>query len=332
MRRAPLCVVVAVTLFASARAWATPEDDAKDLFVRGRELRAANNCADATPLFRKAFELMPSGLGSLRNIAECEQMLGHAASARRAWLDLRRALLTSTEEKYAGWREEAEAAAAELAPRVASVRVDVVVSDKNGEQPASATTPGLELMENGATLPSALVGTELERDPGTYRLRAAIKGGAPVEESVTLAAGEHKVLRLRVVRPERPAEAPSPSPSSPSRGGEVPADRGWQWPAGWVAVGIGGASLVAAGVALGLRQGALSDLEAACPAYETSPCGESARDPVSRGQTMSTLTTAFGLAGIVLGGAGAALLLTAPSARTGLRVGPGQVAFRVDLD
>ena len=55
---------------------ADAESDAKDLFARGRELRNKGDCANASPLFYKAWRIFPSGLGNLRNYAECEEQLG----------------------------------------------------------------------------------------------------------------------------------------------------------------------------------------------------------------------------------------------------------------
>ncbi len=75
---------------------------AKDLFEHGRDLRARGNCADALPYFEKAYAVYPLGLGSLRNIAVCQEALNHFASARDAWAALKRAVGTSSDSKYAG--------------------------------------------------------------------------------------------------------------------------------------------------------------------------------------------------------------------------------------
>src|SRR5277367_6189891 len=114
-RRLPPCLlgtVMVATLLAPRAALADPASDAKDLFAQGRDLRARGNCADAVTLFRKASDLYPSGLGSLRNLAECEEQLGHFASSRRAWLDLKRSLITEDAHKYEGWSQDADQAAA----------------------------------------------------------------------------------------------------------------------------------------------------------------------------------------------------------------------------
>lgn len=177
-------VGAAVLLFivsSPARASA-PEEDAKDFFARGRELRAKGDCASAAPLFAKAWQLYPGGLGSLRNLAECSEQLGRFASARRAWLDLARALLTNTEPKYAGWSDEARDAEARLAPKVA--RLTIVVH---------ATGAPVRVLVDGEPLDPQLLDMALDRDPGTYVVR--VEGGrVPIEKSVTLAAAESKTL------------------------------------------------------------------------------------------------------------------------------------------
>jgi hypothetical protein len=86
------CLVIASSL-AAPGVRADPLA-AKDLFAQARGLRLQAQCARALPLFRGACDVYRAGLGSLHNIAECEEELGHFVSARRAWLDLQRALST----------------------------------------------------------------------------------------------------------------------------------------------------------------------------------------------------------------------------------------------
>jgi hypothetical protein len=305
---------------ATHPARADAEADAKDLFQRGRDLREKGNCAEASPLFRKATQIYPQGLGSLRNLAECEEELGRWASARRAWLDLSRALLTTQDAKYKGWDHDAETAAARLAPKVAKLTVEVTVASPEGEAPANEKSP-IEVLLNGEALPLNLVNTLLERDPGAYRVRVMPKRGQPVEQSVTLAAGEAKKIALRV---EVPAE-PKAKPSGPVDVGPTfvePEDKAaGRRTAGWIALGVGGASLVAMGVFIGVRGGALGDLESVCPKYESQPCGTNAQDAVDRGKSAATMANVFGIIGGVGVAAGAVLLLTSPKPQPIVKAG-----------
>ncbi len=332
MRRALASVLSLSIALASFPAFAS-EADAKDFFTRGRELRAKGDCAGAVPLFKKAWELYPQGLGSLRNLAECEEQLGHYASSRRAWLDLKRALLVSKDSKYDGWDADADAAAARLAPKVAKLTIAITQRSPDGEGPLSDT--GVRVLVNGEPLDRKLLDVALDRDPGTYKVR--IEGGSePVENEVTLAAGDNKSLKLVVELPGKPKSDPPPKddvvapPTPPPKGPETPASSGnTSKIVGYSLIGLGAASAVGAAVFFTLRQAALADLEAACPAYDSGTCATrdkgAANDAIDRGKTASTLTGVLGGIAIVGLGAGIVLLATSPSKsepRASVKVSP----------
>lgn len=295
-----LAVGLAATT-ASPLARATPETEAKDLFARGRELRAANDCGSAAPLFRKAWQIYPAGLGSLRNLAECEDQLGHFASSRRAWLDLKRALITQpNEDKYKDWDKEAEEAAARLKAKVATFVVDVYVKSPDGEALANDKS-GVEIFVNGESVGTTLVGTPLERDPGTYLLRAQTELAPPVEQNVTLNAGDNPHVTIRLTKTLPPKAVVADSHSG-------------RRTLGWVIAGAGAGILAASGVTFLVRQGKLNELEDQCPSRTN--CPDSLRDTVDTGKTMSTLTSILFPVGIVGIGAGLALIFTSSSSPT----------------
>lgn len=312
--RARLLGLAAIMVASSYEglASADAESDAKDLFTRGREMRAHGNCVDALKEFHKAVAIYPTGLGSFRNIAECEEQLGHWASARRTWIDLKRALLTTQDRKYDGWDAEAEAASARLAPKTARLTVDVVITNKKGEAPATDKSP-VVVFVNNESLPDSLVGTALDRDPGSYRVRverSQTHEGGPPEQSVFLAPGDDKHVKFTVNEVEAPeAFLPPPAPPEDTKRGRRMA--------GWISLGVGAASLVGAGVSLLVRQSAASDLDRACSTHHG--CSPSLQSTVDRGQLASTLTNVFGAVGIFGVGAGATLILIspAPSGRAG---------------
>jgi hypothetical protein len=302
---------LAVAPIASADA----ESDAKDLFARARDLRTKNDCAGAVPLFRKAYKVYPNGLGSLRNVAECEEQLGHYASSKRAWLDIKRALITLAQDpKYDGWDKDAQDAATRLQPKVATVFVDVIVKSPAGEGPANEKS-GVEVFVNGENLGTSLVGTPLERDPGNYRIRVQAQDAAPVEQEVSLVAGDSKHVTLRLVQtpPAKPAE-------------EIDTGKGKRT-AGIVLIGVGAAALIGSGVTFLIRNGAESEVDEKCPTH--TGCARSLESTVDRGKLMSTLTSVLFPAGLVFAGAGIGVFVwgmnskeAAPTA-AGLRVTPG---------
>ncbi len=281
------------TILIGPLAEATPETDAKDLFQRGRDYREAGDCGSAVPLFRKAHERFPRALGPLRNIAECEEQVGHFASARRAWLDIKRALITMPEDpRYTGWDKEAEDAAVRLRPKVASFIVDVYVKSPEGESLANDKS-GVELFVNGESVGTTLVSAPLERDPGAYRIRAQLTDAQPVEQTVNVAAGDnpHVTMRLTVV--------PKPKPKLVTMTDEHAGRR----TAGIVVAGVGAAALVGSGVTFFLRNGKESDLDDQCPSH--TDCNPALQDTVDSGKTLATLTNVLfpvGLVGVAVGG------------------------------
>ncbi len=312
-------------LVVSTQARADAEGDAKDLFTKGREQRAAGDCKSAVVSFRKAVAVYPQGLGSVRNLAECEEQLGHPAAARRAWLDVKRALTANPQrDRYDGWLHDAEIAAERLSTQVGRLTVEVVVHGQEAGSAAPTVTLGDEGRASGATgevLPPALLATPLERDPGTYAARVVAPGAEPVERHVTLAAGESKTIHLELTLPKRRPLAGGPPPPSESRGGSALTTLGF------VTLGVSAAAFVGAGVSGLVRGAALSDLESGCPGYATSPCDRSLEGTKDRGDTASTLVTVFLVTGIATAVVGTTLLVVSavrgksPS-RTGLLATP----------
>lgn len=288
---AATAVLTTITIAPLARA--TPETDAKDLFQRGRELRESNDCGSAASLFRKAWERYPQALGPLRNLAECEEQLGHFASSRRAWLDLKRSLITSPDDvKYKGWDGDAEEAAARLKPKVATFVVDVYVKSTEGEALANDKS-GVEIFVNGESVGTTLVGTPLERDPAPYRIRAQLTDAQPVEQIVSLSAGDnpHVTIRLTVDPKPKPVARAATQSHSGRR------------TAGIIVAGVGAAALIGSGVTFLLKNGKSSDLDDQCPSHVD--CDPSLRDTVDGGKTMATLTNILfpvGLVGLAVGG------------------------------
>lgn len=316
-------VSACVVLTTAGTASADPESEAKDLFQRGRDLRQAGDCGGAVPLFHKAWKIFPSGLGSARNVAECEEQLGHFASSRRAWLDIKRALLTMKEDpKYAGWDKDAEDAAKRLQPKVAVVFVDVIVKSPKGEGPATESS-GVEILINGENLGPNLVGTPLERDPGSYKVRVQAPHAEAVTQEVALSAGDSKRLTLRIV--QTPPEQAGPTKMIDTGGGKRTA--------GWVMIGVGGAALVGGFITLALRGGALSDLESACgrPIDDGVQCeGTSpAKNASDNGKTFSTLTSVLLPVGGVMAAAGIGLVVWGSNSQEPASTAPPQASLTV---
>lgn len=275
------------------------EDDSKTLFAQGRQLRAAGKCDQAIIPFRRALELNPSGLGSLRNIAECEEKLGLYASARRSYWDLRRAVLQSNEPKYQGWEKDAEAAHKALESKVSRLTISL-----RGEKLERAS-----ISFDGKPLDPRLAGVEIERDMGPHTIEVHYGGASPLTSKITLAEGARETVTIEV--PSQASQQKKPPPPPPPTGPN-PLRIG-----GFVALGVGGASLAAMVASIAVRSSALSDIEAGCPGYETAGCSPALRDRYNTGVTASTLTNVFGGLAVAGVGAGAALLVLSRGSGSG---------------
>ena len=284
-----VATLAAITL-ACPVALADQASDAKDLFDRGRELRAAGDCAGALPLFHKAFEIFPAALGSLRNAAECEEATGKWASARRSWLDLERALLLQRDTKYAGWEHDAAEAADRLEPRVSHLTVDV---SSGGHH-----TDWIEVSVNGEPLSPTLVGTRLDRDPGHYEIKARLGEGEPARQAIDLVTGESRTVHLTVAPAGQPLPPQTP-PSEPSA---------WT-PAGWVTLSVGLATLAGMFIAIGIRAEALDSIDQTCNLAASPECPVTEEPTANRGATASTAATVLAVVGGVATGAGILMLV-----------------------
>jgi hypothetical protein len=331
------CIALGIAVSAPSSARADSAADARDLFTQARDLRAHGDCAHAVTLFRKAYELFPGGLGSLRNFAECEEALGQFSSARGAWIELKQGVLASTDKKYEGWNNDAEQAIERLAPKLASLTIDVKVAGTHGE--TNLPADGVVVTVNGEAVATPLFGTTLEHDPGTYVVHA---GGArvvePVEKSVQLNPSDAQHVELDVVvatelpPPPIAAQAPLPVTSPSDATSPPPRDhRKTQKALGWTALGVGAAGIVGAGITLAMRQAAIASVKSICGGSDsTCPGSERAnvQSAVSRAQSTSTLFSVFGIVGLVGLGGGIVLLETVPSApgtQASVVVGPGSI-------
>jgi hypothetical protein len=300
---------------APGAAFADALSDAKDLFVQGRDLRARGDCVGAIALFRKAHDLYPAGLGTLRNIAECQEAVGQFASARRTWLDLKRELATDSSPRYEGWAHDADQAAGRLAPKLATIKINLSAVRTTGE---AAPADGVEVTLNGEPIATVLSGTPLERDPGRYVVRVAGRlVSAPEERTVDLREGEAKSVALRVVLADLPhagaslGEAPPAAALAPAPENDEHEDT-TRRTLGWVAIATGAASTVGFAISVGLYVSARNDADKLCGG-SIDMCKAARNDAqlqatTDQGHTAATWIDVFGAVG-ALGLAGGALLL-----------------------
>jgi len=300
-----LCAVVGSAGLLEPETARAGEAEARSLFAEGRQLRLAGQCAEAIPRFRQALETYPDALGSLRNLAECEEELGRYASARRSYWDLRVAALKTSDPKYEGWDRDATEAHARLASRVARLQIRVT-------GPSAA-----RVYLNGTPFDPRLYGVEVEHDLG--RLQAELRDGSASPKKTVLELREGQSYEIELVSelpPDAPDERDPGAAGAASAGGREPGelvtgrDAGWMRTAGFVSLGVAGLSAIGLGVSVAVRADALSTVETSCRATgDGYACPSALEGDVDTGRTSSTLATAFGVGLGVGAGVGAGLLL-----------------------
>ena len=278
---------------------------AEALFEEARTLRDAGKFAEACPKFEES-QRLDAGMGTLYNLGDCYEHIGHDASAWAAFLEV------AAGAKSAGQtaREtDARARAAALEPKLARLTVRL----------ATTPAPGLRVVRDGVEVGAAQWGTALPVDPGEHPMSASAPGKQTWTKSITVPPGASKTVvdipaleNEAVVAPVRQASIVPDKPGGNQR---------------TAAIVVGAAGVI--GVGVGAVFGIMSlsnhaDAKKHCDANNfCDATGVSSGDDAIRAGNISTI--AFAAGGVFLAGAGI-LWLTAPSGTqarsTGFRAAP----------
>jgi hypothetical protein len=305
----PLGVVfawaVAVCLFSSTGAVAQDQAElrasARRLALDAMDLADRGDCVAALPLLTKAEGLYHAPV-HLQYLARCHAKLGHLVLAAETWRTLGREKLAP--DAPAVFREAVGEALREierLEPKLGTLVLEGV-----------ASYPNIEIELDGRMVPAAAFGAPLVVDPGQHRLRVKSAGYQPWEREFQVLEGGK--TPLAVTLSESPtAPAPAAAPASPaSRPGLVPPPAGDVGTrargsaaakvTGIALLTVGGATLVAGGIAWGVRNADRNELRQRCP---TGECDFDPESDKSRIQKMTSITNVlmFGGAGVLLSGA-----------------------------
>ena len=317
-----LAAAVAVSILAPS-AWAQDPKDlarARERFKEGAASQAAGDFARALDAY-KDVALVKSSAQVRFNIATCEEKLGDYVRAMGSY---RLALTEATRSNAKDIEGAVQKALADLEPRIPMLLV------RRGEGAAVA-----EVTLDGRPLANPSIGVEFQVNPGPHAVRATSPEHQPLTVEVTLAERDHKVVNL-VLKP-RPVAAPI-VPIAPIGNGDGPPDpppptgnRSMRI-AGFVVGGVGVVGLVVSGVFFGMRQKAISDLDAECGPTKMS-CPASALATKNSGATDATVSTAMLITGLGFAATGGILLgvstrTKAPKPAAGLVLLPGGGALR----
>ncbi len=278
--------VASALLFASSSAQAGDPAAAREQVKLGYQLAQDGKCEEAIPHFVESLRLDAKAI-TLINLASCEEKTSKLADALGHWVEAR---ARAQAEGNVAIEEEAEKKAKALEPRLPRLTVALAAS---GGPPAQ--TGDTEVVRDGVVLGAASMGVALPVNPGAHTLIVHAKDREDSSQTISIAEGESKVVRLLVGAPKKAvAAAPvfGPAPEGESRGTSP-----------LVYIGFGAAI---AGVAVGTITGLLafgkaSTAKTECP--NVNDCSPAGTDAVGSGRTLGTLSTI----GFVVGGVGAAV-------------------------
>lgn len=191
----PFASALAVATFAFS-AGAADSTAAQALFNQARKAMAEHQYAEACPKLEESLRL-EYGLGTLLNLADCEEHAGKLATAWTRFLEL------ASKAHAAGQLERARIGrerAAALEPKLSNLLIDV---------PPESRIDGLQIQRDGTLIGPAEWGTPIPADAGTHTIVVSAPGRQAWTAKVNVTDG---ATMSRVTVPPLLAESPMPSP------------------------------------------------------------------------------------------------------------------------
>ncbi|HEY2405038.1 MAG TPA: hypothetical protein VGI10_03500 [Polyangiaceae bacterium] len=212
---------------------------------------------------------------------------------------------------------DAKAELEALRPRVPTLRIRVVDADLQS----------VSVFIDGKQIEASLIDSPQPINPGTHQV-GLMRGAEHTVTSVSVAEGGRQSIELRL-GPQAPAakdassnQGPEPATAAGASDHAVstkPEDFPGKRSAsstlptlGWIAVGVGGAGIVLGGVTGVIAMSKKSNLDSD-PRCHNESCPPSSQAKVDSLMTMRSVSTAGFIAGGVLAGTGAIILLTSRS-------------------
>jgi hypothetical protein len=280
------------------------------LFQEGRRLMKAGDFAGACPKLEESLRLDPA-LGTLVNLAACEEERGRTATAWEHWR-------AAADQLPSGDKRRATALARATALERVLPHLTITL--------AAEVSSEAEVKRDGVRLGRASLGLPLPVDPGSHVVTLVAPGREPRELETTLRAKENQTLTLEPGPEVKVAKAQAPpvrwederAPVHLVQSVMAPPVRGRSSTAvaGWLVTGVGVAALAGAGY-FGLQAlSARKDAKKACSDAAPSFCWKDARDPLDRDRRDSLIADVLGGAGLVVTGVGLYLVLRGPGEST----------------
>jgi hypothetical protein len=181
---------------------------------------------------------------------------------------------------------------------------------------------------DGVPLPATLIGLPARANPGHHVVVANAKTEEGRQE-IDLREGERKEITIELV--SRGVDHENVTPDTPVAKDTVKSGGGGARTAGFIMLGVGGASLITGGITGVLTFTTQSDLAQKCPNHI---CGPESHDELSMGNTLGLVSTITLIGGGVLATAGIIMVIvgkpSAPKeehARVVPWIGPGSLGL-----
>lgn len=279
-------------------------EDATSLFNDGRAAAKAGNYQVAREKFEAAFKLDPAP-GTLLNLADCDEHLGHILEAVKNYR-LAAAAFPAKDPR----RPYAVKKVAETEKKIAHLSLSLPA-----DLPADAT-----VLRDGVAVPRGAAADSVEVDPGAHEAKIVAAGHKEAAANIVLAEGETKTLSLALGPAETAASTNVEAPKNIYSDARTPPGS-FQKTAAYGAIGVGAAGIVVGAVTGFVALSAASTYkegkdsgDCVVPAGGTAARCASSRyvDAFDRAGTFSTVSTVAWIAGAVIGAGGVVLLVTAP--------------------
>jgi hypothetical protein len=308
----PVAIAIVACLLAATPAYAQEAADAEtalQLYKDGKQLRDAGNVAGGLEKLRAAYALVATPITALE-LARTLVSTGRLVEAREIALGVARIPLRKNEsQKSADARAEAEALAAQLKPRLASI----TIKPRPAQPTPKVTVDGVVVPSEAALVPRVV-------DPGKHAV--VVTGSGPeARAEIVVGEGESKDVAIDVPPGAKTSE---PVASVPGGGGSG----GSRSPLVYAGFGV-----AVVGVAVGSVTGVLtlskaSDLKGACASDgRCPPARQSDLDASSTTGTISTVAFVVAGVGVAVGVIGLALGKSTPASAT-VGVAPGGASVR----
>jgi hypothetical protein len=275
---------IGFALLAESAAVRADEIDAAAQFNYGRAEMIAGHYTTGCPALESSFQLDPRP-GTLFTLAECDLKWGRTASALSTYEQYLALYDRMSPEQRTKQAERARIASTEREMLQTSVpRLSVRLSER---APA-----GIVVERDDIVLGGPMLGAKVPVDPGEHVVRVRMPDGRVVEQRVTLAQGDARVVVAQLPALDEPAAAlPAPSPTplaTPAQRaalagttlpGGVPTHRRWTLVAGGVGIAGGIVAGITGGLALSKKPTIASECNAlgVCATQQGVDAGNTAR-------------------------------------------------------